>query len=112
MYATLTKSGDDFSQGTYELRKNMDYQAIITNLMGNSNRTDSVEVTIIEGQSVVEIANTLEKRALSATRTSSWSCATRTSLTATLTSSRIRQTKQSVTTGSRAISIPINTSSM
>ena len=62
MYATLTKSGDDFSQGTYELRKNMDYQAIITNLEGNSNRTDSVEVTIIEGQSVVEIADTLEKK--------------------------------------------------
>ena len=40
----------------------MDYQAIITNLEGNSNRTDSVEVTIIEGQSVVEIADTLEKK--------------------------------------------------
>lgn len=62
MYAYLTKSGNDFSQGTYELRKNMDYQAIITNLEGNSSRTDSVEVTIIEGQSVVEIANTLEKK--------------------------------------------------
>ena len=62
MYASLTKSGNDFSQGTYELRKNMDYQAIITNLEGNSNRTDSVEITIIEGQSVIEIADTLEKK--------------------------------------------------
>ena len=62
MYASLTNSDDGFSQGTYELRKNMDYQAIITNLEGNSNRTDSVEITIIEGQSVVEIADTLEKK--------------------------------------------------
>lgn len=62
MYAGITKSTDGFSQGTYELRKNMDYQAIITNLEGNSNRTDSVEVTIIEGQNVLEIADTLEKK--------------------------------------------------
>ena len=43
----------------------MDYQAIITNLEGNASRTDTVEVTIIEGMSVVEIADTLveEKRA-------------------------------------------------
>ena len=61
MYAMVTKN-DTFSQGTYKLKKNMDYQAIITNLEGNSNRTDSVEVTIIEGQSVVEIADTLEKK--------------------------------------------------
>lgn len=59
MFATLTKSSDDFSQGTYELRKNMDYQAIITNLEGSASRTDTVSVTIIEGQNVLEIANTL-----------------------------------------------------
>lgn len=59
IYATATKN-DKFSQGTYELKKNMDYQAIITNLSGTSNRTDTVEVTIIEGQSVLEIADKLE----------------------------------------------------
>lgn len=59
MFATLTKSSNGFSQGTYELRKNMDYQAIITNLAGSDSRTDTVSVTIIEGQNVVEIANTL-----------------------------------------------------
>ena len=65
MYATLTKS-DTFSQGSYELTKNMDYQAIISNLQGNSRRTDTVEVTIIEGMSVVEIADKLvEEKALS-----------------------------------------------
>ncbi|MBR1481917.1 MAG: endolytic transglycosylase MltG [Ruminococcus sp.] len=64
MYATITKS-NDFSQGTYELTKNMDYQAIISNLEGNSRRTDTVEVTIIEGMSVVEIADKLvEEKAI------------------------------------------------
>lgn len=59
LYAKITKS-ETFSQGTYELRKNMDYQAIITNLEGTSNRTDTIEVTIIEGQNVLEIADKLE----------------------------------------------------
>ena len=45
--------------------KNMDYQAIISNLQGNSRRTDTVEVTIIEGMSVVEIADKLvEEKAI------------------------------------------------
>lgn len=60
MYATITKS-DTFSQGNYNLTKNMDYQAIISNLQGNSRRTDTVEVTIIEGMSVLEIADKLEE---------------------------------------------------
>ena len=60
MYAMVTKN-DKFSQGTYKLKKNMDYQAIITNLQGTSNRTDTIEVTIIEGMNVLEIADKLEK---------------------------------------------------
>ncbi len=66
MFANMTKSSNEFAQGTYELRKNMDYQAILTNLAGKSSRTDTVEVTIIEGMSVIEIADKLvEKGALS-----------------------------------------------
>ena len=57
-FAELTKS-DKFNQGTYELRKDMDYQAILSNLTGNSSRTDTVEVTIIEGMNVLEIADQL-----------------------------------------------------
>ncbi len=65
MFASLTKSADDFSEGTYQLRKNMDYQAILTNLGGKSSRIDTVEVTIIEGMNVIEIADKLvEKGAL------------------------------------------------
>ena len=65
MFANITKSSDGFAQGTYELSKNMDYQAILTNLQGKSSRTDTVEVTIIEGMSVLEIADKLvEEKAL------------------------------------------------
>ena len=59
MFAKMTKSSDEFVQGTYKLRKNMDYQAILTNLAGKASRTDTVEVTIIEGMSVIEIADKL-----------------------------------------------------
>ncbi len=58
LFGVMTKTGS-FSQGTYELKKNMDYQAILTNLGGKASRTDTVEVTVIEGMSVVEIAEKL-----------------------------------------------------
>lgn len=61
LYAKLTKSDDDFTQGTYEMRKNMDYEAIVNYLLSSSNRTDTVSVTILEGENVLEIANTLEE---------------------------------------------------
>ena len=66
LYTKMTKSDDYFTEGTYRLKKNMDYQAILTNLSGNKNRTDTVEITIIEGMSVLEIADKLyEKGVLS-----------------------------------------------
>lgn len=61
MYAKLTKADDDFTQGTYEMRKNMDYEAIVNYLLSSSNRTDTVSVTILEGQNVLEIAGALEE---------------------------------------------------
>lgn len=61
MYASITKATDDFSQGTFEMRKNMDYEAIINYLTSSGNRTDTVSVTITEGENVIEIANTLKK---------------------------------------------------
>lgn len=61
IFATLTNSSRDFAEGTYQLRKNMDYQAILTNLGGKASRTDTVEITIIEGMSVIEIADKLVK---------------------------------------------------
>ena len=61
MYAMLTKTDDDFTQGTYEMRKNMDYEAIIDHLLSSGNRTDTVSVMITEGLNVIEIANTLKE---------------------------------------------------
>ncbi len=61
MFAAMTKATDDFSQGTFEMRKNMDYEAIINYLLSSGNRTDTVSVTITEGENVIEIANTLKK---------------------------------------------------
>lgn len=60
MFATVTKSTDDFSKGTYHLKKNMDYQEILTNLESDEGR-EVVTVTIIEGENIIEIANTLKK---------------------------------------------------
>ncbi len=61
MFAKLTKVADNFSQGTYNMRKNMDYEAIIDHLLSTANRTDIVKVTLTEGENVIEIANTLKQ---------------------------------------------------
>jgi UPF0755 protein len=62
LYAVLTKNQDDFSQGVYEMRTNMDYEAIINHLQSMQNRKDIVKVTVTEGMSVVEIAEKLVKK--------------------------------------------------
>ena len=98
----------DFTH-TYEIRRNMDYEAIINFLSSNNNRTDTVSVTITEGESVLEIANTLEKNGALGDRTSFFRFAIPKSLTATLTLSRLKQMRTSVTTSLRAISIRIPT---
>ena len=61
MFAMLTKSDEGFTQGTYEMRKNMDYEAIINYLMSSGNRTDTVSVMITEGENVLEVAQTLKE---------------------------------------------------
>lgn len=60
LYATLTKSTDAFAEGTYKLRTDMDYQAILTNLESVEGR-EVVTITFIEGQNVLEIANKLKE---------------------------------------------------
>ncbi len=60
LFAMVTKSSDDFTQGTYEIATNKDYEAIINFLLSTSNRQDTVTVTIPEGLNVREIANTLK----------------------------------------------------
>lgn len=60
LFAKLTKSDADFTQGTFEIAKNLDYQAIISFLNSNSNRLDIVTVQFLEGMNVLEIANKLK----------------------------------------------------
>ncbi len=62
MYAKVTKSADDFTQGTYEMKKNMDYQAIINYLLSSGNRTDTVSVMISEGHNILEVSQILKEQ--------------------------------------------------
>ncbi len=59
MYANLTKSGNNFNQGVFDIPKNLDYEAVINYLQGNANRVDVISVTIPEGKSIQEIAEIL-----------------------------------------------------
>lgn len=60
LYAILTKSGKAFSGGTFEVRRNMDYEALINYLETQLNRTDIVKLTFPEGININECANLLE----------------------------------------------------
>lgn len=61
LYAQLTKRAGNFSKGTYEMKTNMDYEAIINFLQSQSNRKDIVTVTFTEGMNLMEYADLLEK---------------------------------------------------
>ncbi len=61
LYASVTNNAKYFLQGEYEMRKNMDYQAIASYLQTKINRKDTVTVQFAEGMNVLEIANKLEK---------------------------------------------------
>ena len=62
LFAKFTKADDDFTQGTYDIKTNLDYEAIINFLLSSVNRTDTVEVTIPEGRNVLEIAKLLKEK--------------------------------------------------
>ena len=59
-FTKITESEGEFTQGIYEMRKNMDYKAITNYLLSTNNRTDTVKVVIPEGQNVLEIAQILK----------------------------------------------------
>ncbi len=62
LYLFLTKGAQKFIPGTFEVKTNMDYEAIVNYLQSNANRLDSdiIDVTIPEGKNVMEIAGILE----------------------------------------------------
>lgn len=62
LYAVLTKNADSFTQGTFNMKTNMDYEAIVNYLQSMSNRTDTIKVTVTEGMNVQEIASMLVKK--------------------------------------------------
>lgn len=61
-YLFLTRSSQKFIPGTFEVKGNLDYEAIVNYLNSNANRLDSdvVDVMIPEGKNVMEIAGILE----------------------------------------------------
>ena len=65
-YLTIFNKRKKIILGTFRIKTNLDYSAIVSYLSQNSNRLDSdiVEVTIPEGKNVAEIAQILEKKGI------------------------------------------------
>lgn len=61
LFAIVTKSTTDFTQGTFEVPTNKDYMALINILQSEENRTDTVTIQFREGISIHEMAELLEK---------------------------------------------------
>ncbi len=61
LFATVTKSTSGFTQGTFDIATNKDYQAIINYMQSDMNRTDVVTIRFTEGMSVKQYAKLLEK---------------------------------------------------
>lgn len=63
LYMQFTSASKKIVPGTFEIKTNLDYQAIISFLRSNSNRlsSDLINVTIPEGKNVQEIGEILEK---------------------------------------------------
>ena len=61
LYATVTKSAKDFTEGTFQIPLNNDYLAIINALHSQENRTDTVKIQFREGISILEMAALLEE---------------------------------------------------
>lgn len=59
-YAILTKSTTGFTQGTFDVYTNKDYQALINYMQSDMNRIDVVTIRFTEGMSVNEYAKLLE----------------------------------------------------
>jgi len=61
LYSKLTKADGHYSNGSYKIDTNMDYEAIINNLQSNQNRVDTIKITFPEGTNALEMANLFEK---------------------------------------------------
>ncbi|MDR1627218.1 MAG: endolytic transglycosylase MltG [Oscillospiraceae bacterium] len=61
LYSFVTKSTKGFSQGTYELRPNMDYEEILNHIRNQANSKDIVSLTFREGMNIIEISDLLNE---------------------------------------------------
>ena len=62
LYMKLTKPGTTFTKGDYtDMKTNLDYEAIVTYLQTQSNRSDEVSVTFLEGMSLQSFGEILEE---------------------------------------------------
>lgn len=61
LYATVTKSGEPFLDGTYVIETNMDYEAILNFLIYNAGPKSTVSVRFTEGMSARQIAKLLQE---------------------------------------------------
>lgn len=61
LYAFITRSTTGFTQGTFDVDTNKDYQALINYMQSDMNRTDVVTIQFTEGMSVNDYAKLLEK---------------------------------------------------
>lgn len=63
LYSRVTKSYGNFIPGNFEVKTNLDYEALINYIQSNSNRLekDIIDVTFQEGLNVLECAEWLER---------------------------------------------------
>ena len=59
-YAFITKSTTGFTQGTFDIYTNKDYQALINYMQSDMNRIDVVTIQFTEGMSIQDYAKLLE----------------------------------------------------
>jgi len=61
MYAKLTKAPKQFGGGSFQVRTDMDYEALITSIQSNANRVDTLKLTFREGMNALEVAQLLQQ---------------------------------------------------
>lgn len=61
LYAKLTKAPEQFGGGSFQVRTDMDYEALINSIQSNANRVDTVKLTFPEGTNALEAAALLQQ---------------------------------------------------
>lgn len=61
LYAKATRAPKQYDGGSFQVRTDMDYEALIYSIQSSANRVDTVKLTFPEGLNAPEIASLLEK---------------------------------------------------